>query len=101
MVQKWSCVRRILSASEKTPTSTSRVQGLRACMATLGLRSNNSFFEGVEAGFLCVTLAIPELALQTRLASNSQSYVCLCLCNCTTRAQLRANNSYESRGTEE
>ena len=32
-----------------------------------------------ETGFLCVALAILELTLQTRLASNSERLTCLCL----------------------
>jgi hypothetical protein len=32
-----------------------------------------------ETGFLCVALIVLELALQTRLASNSQNFACLCI----------------------
>jgi hypothetical protein len=34
---------------------------------------------GLETGFLCGALAVLELTLQTRLASNSQRFTCLCL----------------------
>jgi hypothetical protein len=36
-------------------------------------------FLSFEAGFLCVALAVQELALQTRLASNSQTSFCFYL----------------------
>lgn len=37
------------------------------------------FFSFLRQDFLCVALVALELALQTRLTLNSQSYTCLCL----------------------
>jgi hypothetical protein len=37
------------------------------------------WFVYFETGFLCVALAVPELSLWTRLASNSQRSTYLCL----------------------
>jgi hypothetical protein len=54
-------------------------------------------FFSFETGFLCVALAILELTLQTRLASNSQRSNCLCfpvlgLNECITITGLRADS---------
>ena len=56
--------------------------GLGRCLSgskqlVLSLSFLSLFF--FEAEFLCVTLAVLDRALQTRLAWNSQRFACLCL----------------------
>lgn len=61
-------------------------------IAFLFLGGGVGFF---ETGSLCVSLAFPELSLQTRLVLNSQRFACFCLLSAEIKGTIAWLSSFD------